>query len=77
MMRLDVGDFYGVSCCTECDKPLGRALMSNGAVCPHCGHSAGGTVCDYKKKMYRKIRYQRRVLWFFWWTVREEIEEKV
>lgn len=76
--RVLKGNWYSTTWCPKCDKRLSdRQIMYSRSVCPICGHKwRAATVCDSVTKVFREVRYQRRVFRLFWITERVEYELK-
>jgi hypothetical protein len=46
---VEVSDWKPALFCPYCSCEFeNQTYMYNNGVCPHCGHSSSGTVCDYK-----------------------------
>ncbi len=50
------GPWVAFHVCVKCGVEIKeKDRMYNNAICPHCGHSAPGTICETIKKARRKV----------------------
>ena len=53
---MKISKWYHIYICVKCEKRISEHnYFYNRAVCPNCGYSKGGTICDAHKLVIRKI----------------------